>query len=280
MSTNTKFKAMLEALINEDQETAKQLFHKIVVDNSREIYDRLIAEEMSQYDDEDEWSDEEQYEAAEGDEDADFGADDEFNMDDAEGEDDFGGEMDDELDTEFADGEGEEGDIEDRVLDLEDALEDLKAEFEKLMGDEEGESEHDDMDFGPEEGEEDDFGGEDEFAAPTTDDDDISKMMEYVNKVALPKHGDDGVQNKSVVAKKNDMGGTSANIVRGGSETSKGGTQGGLLKPTTEKLDAGNVNVPGAKSATKLSAVSKGHGAEKRGQRETAQNKRSIVGGK
>jgi hypothetical protein len=101
--------------------------------------------------------------------------------------------------------------------------------------------------------------------------------MEYVDKVAPPKHGDNGTNTKSIVAGKNDMGGTTANIAKSFSTTS-GGTQGGLLKPTTSKQDGGNVNVPGAKSATKLKAVSKGHGAEKKGAGEQADNKKSIVG--
>ena len=88
--------------------------------------------------------------------------------------------------------------------------------------------------------------------------------MEYVDKVALPKHGDNGANAKSVVAGKNDMGGTTANIAKGGTSTT-GGTQGGLLKPSTTKQDAGNVNVPGGKSATKLTPVKGGHGAEKKG---------------
>ena len=51
----------------------------------------------------------------------------------------------------------------------------------------------------------------------------------------------------------------------GGGEGSEAGTKGGLLDPSTKDLTSGNVNVPGSKTATKLSPVTKGHGAEKKG---------------
>jgi hypothetical protein len=104
-----------------------------------------------------------------------------------------------------------------------------------------------------------------------------SMIREYVDKVALPKHGDNGSNTKSPVAGKNDMGGTTANIVKGG-ESATGGTTGGLLKPTTAKQDGGNVNVPGGKGATKLKPVSKGHGAEKKGSGDNGANTKSIIG--
>jgi hypothetical protein len=75
------------------------------------------------------------------------------------------------------------------------------------------------------------------------------------------------------------MGGTTANIAKGG-ESNKGGTQGGLLNPSTKDLNSGNVNTPGSKSATKLSSVAKGHGAEKKGAGESGAATRSIIGSK
>jgi hypothetical protein len=190
---------------------------------------------------------------------------------DEESDNPFGGddeESDEEGDDELGDEEGEdgeEGDIEDRVMDLEDALEELKAEFEQLMAGEEGEEEHD---FGGDEFGGDEFGGDefggDEFARDMGENPEEMPMMEYVNKVSPPKHGDNGANTKSVLAKPNRMGGTSANIVSGGQ--SKGeGTKGGLLAPTTKEDNAGNVNVPGNSKAPKLSTVAAGHGAEKKG---------------
>jgi len=133
---------------------------------------------------------------------------------------------------------GGEGDIEDRVVDLEDALDDLRAEFEALMGDEEGGM--DDMGG-------DDMGGMDDMGGDEPED---SFMREYVEKVGNPKHGDNGANTKSTVAGKNDMGGTTANIVKGG-ESTTGGTKGGLSNPSSKEDTAGNVNVPGGKAGVK-----------------------------
>ena len=276
MTDRAQFEAMLEALINENHDAAKEIFHNIVVGKSREIYEELLESDFSQdqgnpygkKDDEEEVSEEGEEEmpvAEEGDEEEADDAEDD-SEDDAE---------DDEMDTDAADDEfgGEEeegGDMEDRVMDLEDALEDLKAEFEQLLAGEEHEEENepgvhgDGMpmhDIGA------DMGGEDE----------LEQMMEYVNKVSPPKHGDNGANTKSAVAGKNDMGGTSANIAKSFS-TEKGGTQGGLLKPTTTLQDGGNINKPGA-SAGKSAFKKKepGHGAESKGKSETADNKQSLL---
>ena len=43
-STN-KFEQLLELLINEDNDKAEQLFHEIVVEKSRDIYEGLADEE-------------------------------------------------------------------------------------------------------------------------------------------------------------------------------------------------------------------------------------------
>jgi hypothetical protein len=278
MTDRTKFEAMLEALINEDHEAAKDIFHNIVVGKSREIYERLLAEEFE----------EEEVDEAFGDEEEESEDDDEFGSDDEEGDDEFGadddefGSDDEEGDDEFGadDEEGEEDDdLEDRVLDLEDALDELKSEFEQLLAGEEDEPEHADMfggddelggEFGDEE--ESGFGGEEE-------ENEFQSMFEYVNKVALPKHGDNGINTKSMFNKPkyNDMGGVAPKF--GG--TAKGeGTQGGLLKPTTSKMDGGNQNVPGNAKAPKLKPVPKGHGAEKKSTGDNGTNKRSLIPGR
>ena len=46
MTKRAKFEAMLEALINEDQEAAKEIFHNIVVEKSREIYEELLESDF------------------------------------------------------------------------------------------------------------------------------------------------------------------------------------------------------------------------------------------
>jgi hypothetical protein len=109
-------------------------------------------------------------------------------------------------------------------------------------------------------------------------------MREYVEKVAgghgaETKGSAEGADNKKSVVDnmKNDMGGTSANIVAGGEESGK--NDGGLADITPKEDNAGNVNVPGAKGATKMSNE-KGHGAEKKGAAENADNKQSIFRGR
>ena len=272
MTDRTQFEAMLEALINEDQETAKEIFHNIVVAKSREIYESLLDESEDEKKENPfaELEEEEEEEPVDSDDSADDEDDGEEGGDDIGGDatDDMIGDLSDEDDGEEGDEEG--GDMEDRVMDLEDALDELKAEFEQLMAGEEGE-EHDMG--GDEFGAEPEMGG-DEFGGA----DELDQMMEYVNKVSPPKHGDNGVNSKSIVAGKNDMGGTTANIAKSFS-TEKGGTEGGLLKPTTKVDDAGNINKPGAKAGkTAFKKTQPGHGAEKKGASEQADNKRSIVG--
>jgi len=62
MADRSKFEAMLELLVNEDKEGAEALFHEIVVEKSRDIYESLLEdEEVEETSDEevDEASDEE-----------------------------------------------------------------------------------------------------------------------------------------------------------------------------------------------------------------------------
>ena len=281
MTDRTQFEAMLEALINEDQETAQEIFHNIVVAKSREIYEELLAEDFELEEGENPFADKEDEkdtnEAADDDSEEDVG-DEEGSEDDAEGEDDdVGGDATDDfmsdVDGEEGDEEGSEGgDVEDRVMDLEDALEELKAEFEQLMAGEEGEEHM----GGEEPAMGDEMGGMDAMGGGEPDE--LAAMMEYVNKVSPPKHGDNGVNTKSIVAGKNDMGGTTANIAKSFSTTS-GGTQGGLLKPTTSIQDGGNINKPGANAGkTAFKKKEPGHGAEKKGAGDTAPDKKSLIG--
>ena len=158
---------MLELLVNEDKAAAQELFHEIVVEKSRDIYESLLEDEAEVDEADDEAVDE-------SDEDLDENfdldtfeveADDDMGPTDQTGDlaADLGMNMDDEGEEGDED-EGEEGDVEDRVEDLEDALDDLKAEFEKMMA---GDDEGDDMDdMGDDEGEEE---PEEAFAFEATD---------------------------------------------------------------------------------------------------------------
>jgi hypothetical protein len=204
--------------------------------------------------------------------------------------DDMGGDPADDMMADMGDDEGEEGEegeeeLEDRVVDLEDALDDLKAEFEKMMGDkEEGDDEAgDDMDMdmddeGGDDAEEESLVPAEEFAPMEASEDEVEEsvqktateqMREYVEKVAEPKGEDNKA--KSPVASKNDMGGTSSNIAQGGDES------GGKAQAPKED-NAGNVNVPGGKASKSMSKNAKGHGAEKKGAGESGTDAKSIIG--
>ena len=276
MTDRAQFEAMLEALINEDQEKAKEIFHNIVVGKSREIYEELLAEDFDVAEAAEEEEEEGVEEAAEEEEEAVEEGMDQGNPyadeeEEGEEEEEEGSEEGEEEggDDHHADVGGEE-ELEDRVMDLEDALEDLKAEFEQLMAGEEHEEEQNPGIHGGELDGIDSFGGEDEV-------DEFAGLMEYTVKVPNPTHGDNGANAKSVVAGKNDMGGTAKNIAQSFSTTT-GGTQGGLAKPSTELQDAGNINVPGAKAGkTAFTKKEPGHGAEKKGAGEHADNKQSVL---
>ena len=199
---NKKFEQLIEYIINEDQDKAKALFHDIVVEKSREIYENIIAEEMEEEgmhgqvgDLMDEISAEESG-VIEGDD------EEEFDIGDDDGEEvvDF--------DSEEVGDEGE--DIEDRVDSLEDKLDQLMSEFEELMADEEGEEGfggEEDMggeeDFGGEEGDEEAMmEGEDEEEVTEAEDDEEDSLEEDVMEaITLKKvsvtHGDNGQNTKS-----------------------------------------------------------------------------------
>ena len=308
MSDTNKFEKMLELLVNEDKEAAQELFHEIVVEKSRDIYESLLEDEATD-EEVDEATDEEVDEAT--DEEVDEASEDDleenFDLDEFEVEADPMANMD-QTDDMMADlgmddeGDDEEGDddVEDRVEDLEDALDDLKAEFEKMMaGDDEGDD-MDDMD--DDEGEEEPeeafaFEDTDEEVEEATDeeveeatDEEVEEgeksageqMREYVEKVSATM-GDNGANTKSTVAGANDMGGTAGNLNQAGSDASAeagaGSTvKGNALSDTSAKdMNTKNVNVPGGKAA-KAGKTEPGHGAEKKSKPETADNKKSVVG--
>ena len=166
-------------------------------------------------------------------------------------------------------GDEEPATVGDLDLMKQDIIDALTAEFEQMMG---GKEEGGDEipAGGPEEGPE-------EEGPPEEGDEETKEdyVVEYVEKVATPKHGDNGANTKSAVPGPNNMGGV--NGMGGKREADgKGGTQGGLLNPSTKDLNSGNVNVPGSKNATKLSSVAKGHGAEKKGAKPDSE--KSLLG--
>jgi hypothetical protein len=163
-----------------------------------------------------------------------------------------------ELDSDMGDEEDEMGEKSEEELfqDLDAIVDELQAKFDELKGDEMGDDEE-----------------------MKDDINDLETVREYVEKVGTPKMGDNGANAKSIVAGKNDMGGTTANIVAGG-ESKGEGTKGGLLNPAAKEDNAGNINVPGGKAGGAFAKKEPGHGAEKKGAAESADNKQSLFRGR
>jgi hypothetical protein len=197
-----KFEQLIEYVINDDTQKAQELFHEIVVEKSRQIYEDIMSEEEID-------------EAEEGEdlEEGDMGGDaadqlidnveaeeqDDMNME-AEGDDDM--EMDVEVDggddmggDDFGGddmGGSDEAATKDDIMNLEDKLDQLMAEFEDLMG-------NDDM------GDGDGFGPDEGGDAIEMDDTEEMEpgMMESLDLKAAPKpvtSEEGGVNKKSTVA--------------------------------------------------------------------------------
>lgn len=291
---------MLEHLVNDDAAKAEELFHEYVVSKSREIYEDLIEEEVKDDEEVDEASkdddaEDKEVDEASKDDDAEDEKVDEASETDEEVDEEFeevaveaddeeedpmdamGGDKTDDLETDIT-GDSEDGDKEPEELfqDLDSIVDELQSKFDEIKG-EEG----DEMDMDAEK-EEETFAPE--ASADPEGDAELATMREYVEKVA-GGHGaeskgsaDTADNKKSVVDNmKNDMGGTSANIVKGGEESGK--NTGGLADITPKDMNTKNVNTPGSKNATKMSNE-KGHGAEKKGAAENADNKQSIFRGR
>lgn len=329
---------MLERLVNEDRSGAEELFHEIVVERSREIYENLLEEEADDEDiDEaaDESDDDDLDEAEDNDDDDDLDESEDDDLDESDDDDldegffgeadptddlmgDVAGDMD--MGMDMGDDEmggddmgmddmgmGDEGgDSDSRISDLEDELEALKAEFEALMGDDDGDDMGDmdsddsddmdmDMDMDDEGNDDSDDMGDDKKEMPFKAESKMKKsqteiMREYTDKIggdrydAYGKMGDNGANTKSTIAKPNNMGGTTANIAKAGTESSpveanKGNLKGSALSDQNPKdMNTKNVNVPGAKAASKMTAQP-GHGAEKKGKPENAASKSSMLNG-
>jgi len=306
MADKTTLEQMLEHLVNDDTAKAEELFHEYVVTKSREIYEDLIEEEVKDEEvdeaSKDEDAEDKEVDEASKDDDAeedkvDESADDEEvdeSSDDEEVDEEFeevaveaddemdamGGDATDDLEADITGDDDAEGEKEPEELfqDLDAIVDELQAKFDEIKGGEEGGEEE----MGDEEEKE-------EAIQPSADDAafdaELATMREYVEKVAgghgaEKKGGAESADNKKSVVDnmKNDMGGTTANIAKGGEGKEK--NDGGLadIKPKEENM--GNVNVPGAKKAADLSAVKGGHGAEKSGAKETADNKQSIFRGR
>jgi len=183
---NKKFEQLIDLIINENEEQAKALFHDIVVEKSREIYESMMDDDMSEGMGGqvggflDEISAEESG-VLEGDDESEVldiedGADDEEIID---------------LDMTDDEPDGTE-EVEDTLVRIEDKLDALMAEFEEIMADDDEEV----ADFDDEEA------MDDEEEAM----DDAEDLAEAINLKQVPGlygskiGGDNGQQPKSTVA--------------------------------------------------------------------------------
>lgn len=316
---SSKFEQLLDYLVNEEHDKANELFHEIVVEKSRTIYENLIAEEEEEEDMDESMHDEDDDSCDEGsEEDEEESMDEGFGEEDEEaetvesmfGEMEFGGDETDDLEADISDdefggmggdefGDDEFGDDEfggedggepatkGDILDLESAIEELKAEFESLMGsldadsdgdhdmddhemDDEGDDMDMDMDMGDEDEGEEDEGEEDEEMKSESRKSQGETMREYIEKVTAtmdgglvgartgetmsgPKEGKSPISSGSG---KPTSGATAKNIATHQDKHSEDGQKphgkvGGLVKTGGQFVGSGTKNVAASASAKK-----------------------------
>ena len=258
-----RFEQLIEYVINDEEQKAQELFHDIVVEKSRQIYESLMQEEAEEELDEaaeeelDEAAEEELDETAMGGDASDDLIDEveveeesDINMEDDEGEEDA--EM--EIGGEEIGGEegGSEPATKDDILDLESKLDELMAEFEAAMG---GEGDGDG--FGADE-------GGDAIEMDDTEEMDLDEvgMMEAVSLKAAPKpttSEEGSVNKKSTVAANSGAAGMAASPVKPTGTEAKG-----RPAPTTKDLIGDFQNKAGA-SMKDPSAATKPHLAQASG---------------
>ena len=217
-----KFETLIDLIINENEEQARALFHDIVVEKSREIYEDIMNDEM-----------EEGIGGQVGQMMDEISAEEEGMTEEEEAEIDFDDEGDDDIvDIEADDDMGEEG-VEDRLVSIEDKLDQLMAEFEEIMGHEHDEEEAAD--------DEEAAADDEEMAA-----DDEEAMMEAITlKKVSVTHGDNGQNTKSTNLNNSGQAGMDSKPVKfsGDSEavpTSPKGPSNFYSKGETQVKDANN----------------------------------------
>ena len=248
----SKFEQLIEYVINDEEAKAKELFHDIVVEKSREIYENLMNEEEQDEDEEAEEveeSAEEELDEAEEELDENFGQENEGELlDSVEAEEQ--GMSEEESDAEFDDaaeedgeevthdiehGHDEEGNIEDRVVDLEDKLDELMAEFEAIMGGDEADNGiESDLD-----GEEGDTLGGDAMAADDTMAFGGDELAENITLAAAPKPTTTepaGTNTKSTVAFNSGAKGMQGAPVKMTGDTAKGRPAPGTQAISSDKF--------------------------------------------
>lgn len=242
-----KYEQLINLIINEDEDKAKELFHEIVVEQSREIYESIMAEEMMGGQVGDLLDEISAEEAGVTEDDNEFG--DEFGSEELIGGDDFESEEVFDLgsEEEFGDEGAESEEVEDAVIRIEDKLDQLMAEFEEIMGADDSM----DMDSGE------DFDAE-EVEVDSEEEVEVDADDEVMEAVQLQKvsvsHGDDGSQKRSPVA---------ANAGKAGMDSKPvdfaGGDEKGRSAPQSKDLKgAGSFkNAPGGKAKVDLASAPK-----------------------
>jgi len=193
-----KFEQLIEYVINDEEAKARELFHDIVVEKSRQIYENLMTqeEELDEQamggDSSDELIDD--VEAEEQNNMSMEGEEDDMGMMDSDEEEDAADSDKDEEGFSMGDEGGEEPATKDDIMNLEDKLDQLMAEFEDMMGD---------NNMGNDMGNGDDMGPDEGGDAIEMDDTEEMGMMEAVSLKAAPKpvtSEEGGVYKKSAVA--------------------------------------------------------------------------------
>jgi hypothetical protein len=240
---NKKFEQLIDLIINENEDKAKELFHEIVVEKSREIYESIMDEEMMDEEGSmvgevgdlmDEISAEESGDVVEAEEDE---ADIDFDDEAEEAGDDMTADLEADHDAEGSVDKEDLGDIKDK-------LDDLMAEFEALMGG--------DADMGD---------GEEEMVDVEVDGEEMMEAVQ-LQKVSVT-HGDNGAQTKSPVTANSGAKGMDSKPVKfaGGTESVPNGPKGPSNEYSKKEGDlpgAGSFkNVPGGKAKVDLSAAPK-----------------------
>jgi len=270
-----RFEQLIEYVINDEEAKARELFHDIVVEKSRQIYENIMAEEAEEELDEAEDIEEGMADESLIDE-VDMEEESEMNMEAEGDEEPMGGDAADDFidDVEVSDdgefgSEGGSGEpaTKDDTMNLEDKLDQLMAEFEDLMG-------SDDM------GDGDGFGPDEGGDAIEMDDTDEMEpgMMEAVNLKAAPKpvtSEEGGVNKKSTYAANSGQAGMASRPVHTGA--SEGGHHDTSAYSNNTKDLIGKVGNTPAQGTQKPSAAPKPKmGAGSEGQN----NKSPLPGGR
>lgn len=247
-----KFEQLIEFVINDEEDKAKALFHEIVVEQSKTIYEDIMSEESdAEKDDHAEKAGDEVKKDIEYDDKMDESIDEselggsqvDNLIDEIEAEE-QGVTFEDEDEIEMVDVDVEDDDddeeLEDRVVGLEDKLDELMSEFEELMG--QVDDNTDDIDDVEDDHEEMDMDDE-----TVEVDMEMEGLEENVDLTAAPKAVTTepaGTQTHSTVAANSGAKGAVAKPVDTDTAPEKG-------RPAPKAQDQGNTTRPDMKAAPK-----------------------------